>query len=102
MATFLEPQALATMRRRIEKMRATGEPPTPREYPRSAVMGTIITAEISSIFIDFEGKPAVLAFARDVTERSRLRAQLAHADRLAGLGIMAAGVAHEINNPCSS
>ena len=54
---------------------------------------------ISSIFIDFQGKPAVLAFVRDVTERARLRAQLAHADRLAGLGIMAAGVAHEINNP---
>ncbi len=99
MAQFLEVSSLATMRRRIEKMRATGESPTPREYPARRRDGTVITAEISSIFIEFEGKPAVLAFARDVTERVRLRAQLAHADRLAGLGIMAAGVAHEINNP---
>jgi PAS domain S-box-containing protein len=100
MARFLEPTELATMRRRIERMRVTGESPTPpKEYPATRRDGTILTVEISSIFIDYEGKPAVLAFARDVTERGRLRAQLAHADRLAGLGIMAAGVAHEINNP---
>ncbi len=41
----------------------------------------------------------MLAYCRDVTDRARLRAQLAHADRLASLGTMAAGVAHEINNP---
>src|SRR6185436_16217228 len=99
MAQFLAPDSLATMRRRIERMRVTGESPTPREYQARRRDGTIITAEISSIFVDFDGKPAVLAFDRDVTERGRLRAQLAHADRLAGLGIMAAGVAHEINNP---
>jgi nitrogen-specific signal transduction histidine kinase/CheY-like chemotaxis protein len=58
-------------------------------------------AEIASTIVEFEGAPAVLAYARDVTERTRLRAQLAHTDRLAALGTMAAGVAHEINNPLS-
>jgi PAS domain S-box-containing protein len=99
MAKFLDGESLATMRRRIERMRQTGQPPSPREYPAKRRDGSTITAEITSIFIDFEGRPAVLAFARDVTERVRLRAQLAHADRLASLGMMAAGVAHEINNP---
>jgi PAS domain S-box-containing protein len=36
---------------------------------------------------------------RDVSERERLQRQLEFADRLASLGTMAAGVAHEINNP---
>src|SRR6476659_3860564 len=81
MARFLEPESLATMRRRIETMRVTGGSPTPREYQAKRRDGTTISAEISSIFIEYDGKPAVLAFARDVTERSRLRAQLAHADR---------------------
>ncbi len=36
---------------------------------------------------------------RDVTAQKRLQKQLEIADRLASLGTMAAGVAHEINNP---
>jgi hypothetical protein len=39
---------------------------------------------------------------RDVSERSQLEAQLAHSERLASLGMLAAGVAHEINNPVAS
>lgn len=47
----------------------------------------------------FEGAPARLVVARDVNERERLEKQLATADRLAALGLLAAGVAHEVNNP---
>jgi PAS domain S-box-containing protein len=39
---------------------------------------------------------------RDVSERSQLESQLSHSERLASLGILAAGVAHEINNPLAS
>lgn len=41
---------------------------------------------------------AVMVF-RDVTEQKKLQQQMELADRLASLGAMAAGVAHEVNNP---
>ena len=43
----------------------------------------------------------ILVVAEDVTERKRWQAQLAQSDRLASMGMLAAGVAHEINNPLS-
>ena len=51
--------------------------------------------------IEFEGGPAVLGMLRDTTGLRQMRVQLAQADRLASLGLLAAGVAHEVNNPLS-
>ena len=43
--------------------------------------------------------PGCVVTVTDVTERDGMQAQLARAHRLAGLGMLAAGVGHEINNP---
>lgn len=50
---------------------------------------------------DGQGKPRWAGALQDITESADLRRQLMHADRLTAVGQLAAGVAHEINNPSS-
>jgi PAS domain S-box-containing protein len=53
-------------------------------------------------YADADGRVAGLVGAIvDVTEERKLRATVAQSDRLASMGMLAAGVAHEINNPLS-
>jgi len=44
---------------------------------------------------------SVIEYIEDVTEEKRLQDQLIQSEKLAGVGILASGVAHEINNPLS-
>jgi PAS domain S-box-containing protein len=42
---------------------------------------------------------AVLAIARDITQMKKMEEQMFYTEKLASVGTLAAGVAHEINNP---
>jgi PAS domain S-box-containing protein len=60
---------------------------------------TRIIEDSAAPVIDREQMLGAVMVFRDVTEQRLLQQQLEVADRLASLGTMAAGVAHEINNP---
>jgi PAS domain S-box-containing protein len=57
--------------------------------------------EVSSVAMELAGASVLVVSGRDVTERHQLRTQLLLSDRMASLGTLAAGIAHEINNPLS-
>jgi PAS domain S-box-containing protein len=57
-------------------------------------------AEISTAGnVSYEGEPAMIVLSRDTTDYEVARQRLAHADKLAAVGSLASGIAHEINNP---
>lgn len=61
--------------------------------------GRVIDVDINTSVIQYEGEIAVLAVMRDITERNRMRAMLVQSEKLASIGLLSAGIAHEINNP---
>ena len=70
--------------------------------------GSPMEVEVHGVPMQYQGKPHVLTITRDVTEKKRAAAELARQrestyqrEKLAALGSLLAGVAHELNNPLS-
>jgi PAS domain S-box-containing protein len=64
--------------------------------------GVALEIRCTPLYADNGEIIGAIAVAVDVTERERLRAQVLQSDKLASLGQMVAGIAHEVNNPLAA
>ena len=64
--------------------------------------GTTYPVEVSARLMEFRGRKVVLAISRDVSQRKQMERQIIISEKLASLGVLAAGIAHELNNPLNN
>ena len=61
--------------------------------------GRLVMGEVVSFPLLFDGEPRMVSLVRDITERKQVQEKLRAAERMASLGTLSAGMAHEVNNP---
>jgi PAS domain S-box-containing protein len=70
---------------------------TRKQYQTKA--GQTVWAEVTVTLLRSPGQTVAMAVVKDITAERRSEIALRHAERLASLGTMAVGIAHEVNDP---
>jgi two-component system cell cycle sensor histidine kinase/response regulator CckA len=92
------PVPIETRKKVIEEGEWTGE-----LRQRTKEGKEIIVESRWTLVCDNEGKPkSILIINTDVSEKKKLEMQILQSDKLASIGNLVAGIAHEINNPLTS
>ncbi len=60
--------------------------------------GTTFPVEVRAGRVQWDGRPMMVAIARDMSERNRLEQQLRMSQKMEAVGQLAGGVAHDFNN----
>ncbi len=83
----------------LDEIWQTGRPKTLEHNLKIGTNEVWLNTQLIAIKDDEGQVQGVLGISRDITEKKKIEKQMINTEKLASLGLLAAGVAHEINNP---
>jgi two-component system NtrC family sensor kinase len=97
-----QPEMLKALRALMQRAEwQKGEPVNVYKFRASSVDGRDLTLNVSLAALQSKTEEieGTLVAIEDVTERMKLEEQVQQSDKLSSIGLLAAGVAHEVNTP---
>jgi PAS domain S-box-containing protein len=96
---YVPPERRAEMEAALDRALRLAQPSSYETSTAGPDGSPVLFSSILAPIRRAEGVAGAVVVARDITEKRRTEAQLLASERMAAIGLLAAGVAHEINNP---
>ena len=96
--TFIHPDDRSMVMQRYEERISGGTPPFKYSFRIINKSNEVIWVQLNTTCIHWDGQIATLNFLNDISEEKKLAEQLQRAEKMETIGMLAGGVAHDLNN----